>query len=93
MSRGASIIGGQHDWIRKSFAMNQSRLNLQYDDPNRLPLDKPGKLTYPTYTRGALAMAVRLGVTEAKPCFDWIDGQIASRLGGPYRLDYKWSVA
>ncbi len=77
----------------ESWAMNQSRLNLQYDDPNRLPLDKPGKITYPTYTRGALAMAVRLGVTDAKPCFDWIDGQISSRLGGPYRLDYKWSVA
>ena len=77
----------------ESWTINQSRLNLQYDDPNRLPLEKPGLLTYPVYTRGALAMAVRLGVTEAKPCYDWIDGQISRRLGGPFPLDYKWSVA
>ena len=50
-------------------------------------------MTYPIYTRGALAMAARLDFPEAKACFEWMDAEIKQHLTGNVRLDYKWSVA
>jgi len=61
-------------------------------DPNHLAMPNHD-LSYISYTRGALAMAVNLGVPEARPSFDWLDGEVRrlvqARQGS---LSYKWSI-
>jgi hypothetical protein len=83
-------------WVQswgESWQMNQTRQDLHYADPNRLEFNKGGDIVYPSYTRAALAMGARLGVAEAKPCFEWLDPEIRRHLTGGVRLDYKWSVS
>jgi hypothetical protein len=77
-----------------AWQLTAARLNLVFDDPNRLAITKAGQLTYPAYTRGALVMASRLGIAEAKPCYEWIDGELRRALAALRgSMDYKWSVA
>lgn len=59
---------------------------------NLLSITRGGDITYPSYTRGVLAMATGLGVAEAKPCFEWIDQQLRRHLSASLRVDYKWSI-
>jgi hypothetical protein len=83
-------------WARswaEAWDLNVTLQHWQVPDPDHLELVKAGQITYPSYTRGALALAARLGVAEAKPCFEWIDQEIRSHLHGNFALDYKWSVA
>jgi len=47
-------------------------------------------LTYYTYTRGALAMAVRLGVPAAQPSLTWLDDQLRRRNA---TIPYRWRIA
>jgi hypothetical protein len=72
--------------------LNKARIDPNGTDPDRLTIERPAQMTYPTYTRGALAMGVHLGIVEAKPCFEWIDGQIRKNLPRVGNLEYKWSV-
>lgn len=60
-------------------------------DPNTLTVG--GDLTYPSYLLGALAMACDVGVTEARPCYDWLRSQIAARTNVSKFIQYKWSIA
>jgi hypothetical protein len=83
-------------WARswaEAWDLNVTLQSWPVPNPNHLDLVKAGQFTYPSYTRGALAMANRLGILEAKPCFEWIDQEIRSQLHGGFALDYKWSVA
>ena len=76
----------------EAWELNKERLDPNDSDPNRLLAQRPVEMTYPIYTRGALAMGVHLGIAEARPCFEWIDGQIQGylkRFGG---MEYKWAV-
>jgi hypothetical protein len=87
---------GDSAWLTAwaaAWALNKDRWGWQYDDPNHLSIRKGGDITYPVYTRGALAIATRLGFTEANPCFEWLDSEIRLHLSHGIRLDYKWSVA
>ncbi len=60
-------------------------------DNDHLFVEKGAGVTYPSYTRGALAMAARMGVAEAKPCFDWLDRELKNYLSGK-QLYYKWAI-
>lgn len=46
-------------------------------------------LTYLTYSRGVLAIAVKLGVDGARENLAWLDGQLRAR-GAP--IAYKWRL-
>lgn len=75
-------------WVQswsEAWALNKEVQHLDSPDPNRWASKVP---VYLGYTRGVLALAVRLGIPEAKECFAWADEQIrANRY-----LYYKWSV-
>ena len=47
-------------------------------------------LTYYTYTRGALVMALSLGVQEARPCLTWLEDQLRRRNA---TIPYRWRIA
>lgn len=63
---------------------------------NGLTAAVPGKLNpttmvdanYVSFARGALALASRLGNTDAKACFDWLDPQVRAQW-----LTWRWSFA
>jgi hypothetical protein len=59
---------------------------------NTLYTATSGSVTYPSYTRGALAMAARLGVAAAGPSFAWLDGQMTAALSSAYHMDRKWMI-
>ena len=60
--------------------------NWNDTDPNAIE----GKdLTYFTYTRAVLALAVRLGVAEAQPNLAWLDGELKRRAAV---IDSKWQI-
>lgn len=83
-------------WVRtwsEAWDLNVTVQGWQVPGPDHLELVRAGELTYPSYTRGALAMAARMGIAEAKPCFEWLDQEIRRHLSGNFALDYKWSVA
>jgi hypothetical protein len=87
--------GGNTPWLRswgEAWALNASYLGWQDSDPNHLRIQRPAQLTYIIYSRGALAMAARANLPEAKTCFDWLDGEIKQHLEHVI-WDYKWSVA
>jgi hypothetical protein len=85
-------------WVRswaECWELNLPHEKTPVTDPDRLFPGSGGyDVSYPSYTRGALAIAVRLGIAEARPCFEWIDGEVQDiqrrHRGG---LAYKWSVA
>jgi hypothetical protein len=62
------------------------------DGTNTLYTATSGSVTYPSYTRGALAMAARLGVAAAQPSFAWLDGQMTAALSSAYHMDRKWMI-
>jgi hypothetical protein len=73
-----------------AWALNSSSFGWKYNDADRLDVGRD--ITYPSYTRGALAMAARLDLPEARACFNWIDPQLRAHLRGGVRMEYKWSV-
>jgi hypothetical protein len=59
-----------------------------------LGLGSAGAADYPNGTRGALALCVQAGITEAQPSKDWISSQLlASFRARRTGMEYKWSVA
>jgi hypothetical protein len=68
----------------EAWALNVEKQGFKYSDPNAFFKPNSG---FFEYTRGALALGVRLGVPEARECFAWADEQ--ARVKGIY---YKWMV-
>lgn len=73
-----------------AWALNSRGFGWTYRDANRLEVGRD--ITYPSYTRGALAMAAHLDLPEARTCFNWIDRQVREHLSGGVQMEYKWSV-
>lgn len=73
-----------------AWALTSAGFGWKYKDADQL--DAGRDLTYPSYSRGALAMAAHLELPETRACFDWIDAQIREHLRSGARMDYKWSV-
>ncbi len=61
---------------------------------NTVLVTRTPSMTYPSYTRGALAIAQRLGVAGADAAFAWLDGQIKTKIasGKGYSIDRKWMI-
>jgi hypothetical protein len=57
-----------------------------------LALLRAGDITYPSYSRGVLAMAARLGIADTAKPFAWIDCEITRQLGASLQPDRKWMV-
>lgn len=75
----------------EDWAINARHQNLSSADPNVISITKGGQMTYLSYARGVLAIANELGVTEAMPCYDWMDRQLRAATVG--QIEYKWSIA
>lgn len=50
-------------------------------------LDRSADLNYVSFARGALAMAVNAGISQARAPFQWLDGQLRGR-----RIAWRWSL-
>ena len=59
---------------------------------NTLYTATAGSVTYPSYTRGSLALAAEMGVPGATSTFNWIDGQMSAAISATYHPDRKWMV-
>jgi hypothetical protein len=59
---------------------------------NQLYVGSAGSVNSASFTRGALALAVRNGLTEAAPPFAWIDGQFAAHVRTGWAPPWKWMI-
>lgn len=62
--------------------------------PNRTSWAQNNSFGYCVYTRAALGMAARLGVPEARECFDFVDAMATEGLRkklGP--MSYRWAIS
>ena len=97
-NKGSRVVGDKFknwaDCAASNLAINH-KFEFMPGDPtgmNKLFHSTMGTVTYPGYTRGALAMAARLGVHSAVAPFAWIDEQMRAALSPQYHLDRKWMV-
>jgi hypothetical protein len=82
---------------REAWAANARLIGRDPAAPIDVPLDLShggGAADYPNGTRGALALCVQAGITEAQPSKDWISSQLlASFRARRTAMEYKWSIA
>jgi hypothetical protein len=71
------------------WALNVKLGVVKESDPAHLSTDP----TYPSYALGALAIASAVGVPGAKPCYDWLRGEIAAQTSRGRPIRRKWSIA
>ena len=70
----------------EAWQLSRQIAQLTYSDPNTWV---DADMTYLHYSRGALAMAAKLGYTTVNENFTWATTQIAWR---GWRVPYKWRL-
>jgi hypothetical protein len=98
-AKGHGVIGEKFtswkDCAASNAKINPTLTEFMPGDPtgmNELYTIGGGTVTYPSYSRGALAMAARLGVQSAVAPFAWIDQQMTAAISPQYYPDRKWMV-
>jgi len=75
--------------------MHPTEIPFDADDPtgmNVLYNATNGSVGYPQYARAALAVAVRNGVTEAGPAYQWIDDQFRQHNRSGWHPAWGWCI-
>ena len=62
-------------------------------DPEALYTGKSSSVTYPSYARGALALAVGEGVMAAEPAYAWLDDEFARAASSNWKMNRKWAIS
>jgi hypothetical protein len=64
-------------------------------DPNALYTGKGSSVTYPGYTRGALALVIGEnvpGTSDAGPAYEWLHGEFVRSASSSWKLTRKWAI-
>jgi hypothetical protein len=64
-------------------------------DPEALYTGKSSSVTYPGYTRGALALVVGeevAGAEAAVPAYEWLDAEFIRSASSSWKLTRKWAI-
>jgi hypothetical protein len=88
-------VTSRADYMSLNYAVFPSSYPTMPGDPggmNNLYTATSGSVTYPSYTRGALATAAPLGLASAAPSFARLDGQMTAALSSAYHMDRKWMI-
>ena len=95
-SVGHAVTGpGFVNWdecFSRNYAAHPEIFPENEDDPDSLYTGKSSSVTYPSYTRGALALAVGEGVQAAVEPFEWLDAEFVKAVSSSWKVARKWAI-